>query len=457
MAERLTMEARFVLVLAEDEARAQLQSSVDVHHVLLALLTQDENIGVRALRRLGVPLSAVRILLTEPKGWGRPNPPADPLPLTPGVQRVLELALREADLLGHEPVGPEHLLLGLIREGESRSARILIEHGAELSWTRQRVADLVSGTPESAVPAPEAPQPPLRPELAEWLRDLTQEARDAASPTVCGRDREIQRVMQVLMDGADPLLVGRPGTGRTSVVVGMAERMARGEAPGEFAGARIWAVDLAAFCRMYGDARGNLSATGLHMGKFREALDAMRERGAPVLFVDDMDRDLLAATTPLRWDVPVIGVIDPSGYERFQLDLSGLASRMRQVPISEPSHADTVEILKAHRTNCAAHHQVAITDDALEAAVALSVRHLPDEPLPGKAIDMLDEAGARASDPWAEEAIPVVDAVLVAEAYAALVAETYGPEAAEEAPQPPPEYPPPLDDDPGDRYLWAMS
>ncbi|MEU8822863.1 Clp protease N-terminal domain-containing protein [Streptomyces sp. NPDC048636] len=328
--------------------------------------------------------------------------PTGHIPFTPRTRKVLELTAREAVTFGHDHVGPEHLLLGLVREGEGVAAQILIGVLGEEAGrrVRDRVVQLLT------VPPPEA-EPPA----ATALRDLTEAARDSLLDPVAGREREIQRVMRVLMRKSrnSALLVGEAGVGRTSIVMGLAQRLASGEAPAGLSGVRLCAVD---------------------PGRLRTALEGLRDPADTVLFLDDAELDEGSDTlSALRESgARVIAVVEPAGHR------PALETFFQPVPVSEPGHDDMVAILRLLRPEYERHHAVAITDDALEAAVTLAVRHLSGRVLPGGVIEVLDEAGARVR---LTDGAQTVDAAVVAE----LFAESAGPARA-------------YDDD---RYVWAMS
>ncbi|XUZ91674.1 Clp protease N-terminal domain-containing protein [Streptomyces sp. HD1123-B1] len=412
--ERYTDRARQAVVSAQEEARGLKHNYIGGEHLLLGLLTAEGVAGL-ALESLGVSYEWAHGRIMEVVGPGTETPTGH-IPFTPRAKKVMELALREAATLDHRYIGVEHLLLGLMREGEGVAVQLLTgflgEDGPRR--VRERVVRLITDPPQEQVQQqePSVPEPPVPAEPPVTAsRDLTEAARRSRLDPVAGREREIQRLMQVLMRKSrnSALLVGEAGVGRTSIVMGLAQRLAGGEAPAGLSGVRLRAV---------------------HPGRLRTALAELRDPATTVLFLDDADlaegSDTLSALRDSG--VRVIAVVEPAAHR------PALETFFQPVPVGEPSLEDTVAILRLLRPEYERHHAVSITDDALEAAVTLTVRHLPGRVLPGKAIEVLDEAGARVR---LTDGAQTVDAAVVAE----LFAEGQGP-------------PRRFDDD---RYVWAMS
>ncbi|MEU0842378.1 Clp protease N-terminal domain-containing protein [Streptomyces sp. NPDC005962] len=384
---RFTDRARRALVEGQEAARKLNHNHLGTEHILLGLF-RAEGVPAIALRRLGVTHDAVRERLLQSAGFGT-KPPTGPIPFTPRAKMALEMALKDALTLGHNYIGAEHLLLGLVREGEGTAAQLLSEFAAP-HQVRDEVIRILNGPLPDPEPDPEpAPEPP---------------------PVVVGREREIERIMQILMRKSrhNALLVGEVGTGRTSIVSGLARRIAQGDVPAGMAEVRLRAVDVTA-----------------------AAEEAVEDPDRTVLFVDDIQPgDASALCALARGTSRIIAVTDPDTCAA----LRNIGAQFQIVPVSEPSHAEAVGILKVLRGEYEAHHRVTITDDALDAAVSLSARHIADRVLPGKAVEVLDEAGARVR--MTDGVAQTVDARHIAELFA-----DHG---ADE---------PAVDD----RYIWAMS
>ncbi len=410
--ETYTDRARRAVVSAQEEARGLNHNYIGGEHLLLGLL-MTEGAAALALESLGVSYEWAHGRIMEVVGPGTETPTGH-IPFTSRAKKVMELALREAATLDHRYIGVEHLLLGLMREGEGVAVQLLTgflgEDGPRR--VRARVVQLITDPPEVQQQEPSVPEPPVPAEPPVTAsHDLTEAARRSRLDPVAGREREIQRLMQVLMRKSrnSALLVGEAGVGRTSIVMGLAQRLAGGEAPAGLSGVRLRAV---------------------HPGQLRTALAELRDPATTVLFLDDADlaegSDILSALRESGFRV--IAVVEPAAHR------PALETFFQPVPVGEPSLEDTVAILRLLRPEYERHHAVSITDDALEAAVTLTVRHLPGRVLPGKAIEVLDEAGARVR---LTDGAQTVDAAVVAE----LFAEAAGP-------------PRRFDDD---RYVWAMS
>src|SRR6266576_3468076 len=341
MFERFTDRARRVVVLAQEEARMLNHNYIGTEHILLGLIHEGEGVAAKALESLGISLEAVRAQVEEIIGQGQ-QAPSGHIPFTPRAKKVLELSLREALQLGHNYIGTEHILLGLIREGEGVAAQVLQKLGADLNRVRQTVIQLLSGYTGGKESAPGEQGPQGSMVLDQFGRNLTQHARDSKLDPVIGRDKEIERVMQVLSRRTknNPVLIGEPGVGKTAIVEGLAQKIVANDVPETLRAKQLYTLDL-----------GALVAGSRYRGDFEErlkkVLKEIRTRGDIILFID------------------------------------------------EPTVAHTIKILKGLRDRYEAHHRVTITDQALVAAANLADRYISDRHLPDKAIDLIDEAGSR--------------------------------------------------------------
>ncbi|MFD1858975.1 ATP-dependent Clp protease ATP-binding subunit [Aeromicrobium camelliae] len=405
MFERFTDRARRVVVLAQEEARMLSHNYIGTEHILLGLIHEGEGVAAKALESLDISLDAVRGQVEDMIGQGQ-QAPSGHIPFTPRAKKVLELSLREALQLGHTYIGTEHILLGLIREGEGVAAQVLVKLGADLNRVRQKVIQLVSGfqgkESEAAGTASE-PAPASSAVLDQFGRNLTQAAREGKLDPVIGRDDEAERVMQTLSRRTknNPVLVGEPGVGKTAVVESLAQDIIRGDVPETLKDKQIYTLDL-----------GALVAGSRYRGDFEErlkkVLKEIRTRGDIILFIDEIHTlvgagaaegaiDAASILKPMlaRGELQTIGATTLDEYRKhFEKD-AALNRRFQPVMVNEPSVTDTVEILKGLRDRYEAHHRVSITDDALSAAATMADRYISDRFLPDKAIDLIDEAGAR--------------------------------------------------------------
>ncbi|GAA0552768.1 ATP-dependent Clp protease ATP-binding subunit [Paractinoplanes ferrugineus] len=398
MFERFTDQARRVVVLAQEEGRLLDHHYIGTEHLLLGLLSEADGVAAQALGALGVTLGAARIEVAAAVGEGHEEAGVH-VPFTPAAKNVLELSLREALKLGHNHIGPEHILLGLVREGAGGAARILVALGADLPRVREKVLQLLSGHPALA-----AGPPPTSALLDQYGENLTRRARDGAFDPVVGRDREIDRITVVLSCRTknNPVLVGEPGVGKTAVVEGLCRRIVAGEVPEKLRDKQVYALDL-----------GALVAGSRYRGDFEERLKKVvgqcRTRGDVILFIDEIHTlvgagaaegaiDAASILKPMlaRGELQTIGATTTAEYRKYFEKDAALARRFQPVPIGEPSSAEAVEILKGLRPRYEEHHRVSYTDVALTAAVTLAGRYVADRFLPDKAIDLIDEAGARA-------------------------------------------------------------
>ncbi|WP_018720975.1 ATP-dependent Clp protease ATP-binding subunit [Salinispora fenicalii] len=406
MFERFTDRARRVVVLAQEEARMLNHNYIGTEHILLGLIHEGEGVAAKALESLGISLEGVRQQVEEIIGQGQ-QAPSGHIPFTPRAKKVLELSLREALQLGHNYIGTEHILLGLIREGEGVAAQVLVKLGADLNRVRQQVIQLLSGyqgkEPAAAGTAPGEAAPSTSLVLDQFGRNLTQAAREGKLDPVIGREKEIERVMQVLSRRTknNPVLIGEPGVGKTAVVEGLSQRIVKGEVPETLKDKQLYTLDL-----------GALVAGSRYRGDFEErlkkVLKEIRTRGDIILFIDEIHTlvgagaaegaiDAASILKPMlaRGELQTIGATTLDEYRKHLEKDAALERRFQPIQVGEPSLAHTIEILKGLRDRYEAHHRVSITDAALVAAATLADRYISDRFLPDKAIDLIDEAGAR--------------------------------------------------------------
>ncbi|WP_334170822.1 ATP-dependent Clp protease ATP-binding subunit [Sinomonas sp.] len=408
MFERFTDRARRVVVLAQEEARMLNHNYIGTEHILLGLIHEGEGVAAKALESLGISLDGVREQVQEIIGQGQ-QAPSGHIPFTPRAKKVLELSLREALQLGHNYIGTEHILLGLIREGEGVAAQVLVKLGADLNRVRQQVIQLLSGYQgkETASTGSGPGQPEGSPAgsvvLDQFGRNLTQAARENKLDPVIGREHEMERVMQVLSRRTknNPVLIGEPGVGKTAVVEGLAQAIVRGDVPETIKDKQLYTLDL-----------GSLVAGSRYRGDFEErlkkVLKEIRTRGDIILFIDEIHTlvgagaaegaiDAASILKPMlaRGELQTIGATTLDEYRKHIEKDAALERRFQPIQVAEPTVALTIEILKGLRDRYEAHHRVTITDSALAAAANLSERYISDRFLPDKAIDLIDEAGAR--------------------------------------------------------------
>ncbi|HSK26899.1 MAG TPA: ATP-dependent Clp protease ATP-binding subunit [Jiangellales bacterium] len=406
MFERFTDRARRVVVLAQEEARMLNHNYIGTEHILLGLIHEGEGVAAKALESLGISLEAVRQQVEEIIGQGQ-QAPSGHIPFTPRAKKVLELSLREALQLGHNYIGTEHILLGLIREGEGVAAQVLVKLGADLNRVRQQVIQLLSGyqggKEAAAAGGPQAEAPSTSLVLDQFGRNLTQAAREGKLDPVIGREKEIERVMQVLSRRTknNPVLIGEPGVGKTAVVEGLAQGIVKGEVPETLKDKQLYTLDL-----------GALVAGSRYRGDFEErlkkVLKEIRTRGDIILFIDEIHTlvgagaaegaiDAASILKPMlaRGELQTIGATTLDEYRKHVEKDAALERRFQPIQVQEPTLAHTIEILKGLRDRYEAHHRVSITDGALVAAATLADRYISDRYLPDKAIDLIDEAGSR--------------------------------------------------------------
>ena len=409
MFERFTDRARRVVVLAQEEARLLNHNYIGTEHILLGLIHEGEGVAARGLEGLGISLESVRSQVVEIIGQGA-QAPSGHIPFTPRAKKVLELSLREALQLGHNYIGTEHILLGLIREGEGVAAQVLQKLGAELHKVRQTVIQLLSGAQgEDSGEAPTGSSG-RRGESAsgstvldQFGRNLTQYARERKLDPVIGRQREIERVMQILSRRTknNPVLIGEPGVGKTAIVEGLAQRIIEGDVPDTLAGKHLYTLDL-----------GALVAGSRYRGDFEErlkkVLKEIRTRGDIILFIDEIHTlvgagaaegaiDAASILKPMlaRGELQTIGATTLEEYRKYLEKDSALERRFQPIQVEEPNVAETIQILTGLRDKYEAHHRASYTDAALVSAANLADRYVADRFLPDKAIDLIDEAGSR--------------------------------------------------------------
>jgi ATP-dependent Clp protease ATP-binding subunit ClpC len=414
MFERFTDRARRVVVLAQEEARMLNHNYIGTEHILLGLIHEGEGVAAKALESLGISLEGVREQVEEIIGQGQ-TAPAGHIPFTPRAKKVLELSLREALQLGHNYIGTEHILLGLIREGEGVAAQVLQKLGADLNRVRTQVIQLLSGyaggesgqtggqPSKAGVSGGSADDPKGSAVLDQFGRNLTAHARDGKLDPVIGRSREIERVMQVLSRRTknNPVLIGEPGVGKTAIVEGLAQMIVSGNIPETLKDKQLYTLDL-----------GALVAGSRYRGDFEERLKKVLKeittRGDIILFIDELHTlvgagaaegaiDAASILKPMlaRGELQTIGATTIDEYRKHLEKDAALERRFQPITVEEPSVAHTIEILKGLRDRYEAHHRVTITDDALVAAGNLADRYISDRFLPDKAIDLIDEAGSR--------------------------------------------------------------
>ncbi len=403
-------------MLAQEEARLLNHNYIGTEHILLGLIHEGEGVAAKALESLGISLEAVRSQVEEIIGQGGSSPSGH-IPFTPRAKKVLELSLREALQLGHNYIGTEHILLGLIREGEGVAAQVLVKLGADLSRVRQQVIQLLSGYsgPQGSAGGSPSDKPGATtgggsgdPQsgslvLDQFGRNLTQLAREKKLDPVIGRRRETERVMQVLSRRTknNPVLVGEPGVGKTAIVEGLAQLIAKDDVPDTIRHKQLYTLDL-----------GALVAGSRYRGDFEErlkkVLKEIKTRGDIILFIDELHTlvgagaaegaiDAASILKPMlaRGELQTIGATTLDEYRKHLEKDPALERRFQPIRVEEPSVAHTIEILKGLRERYEEHHRVTITDQALVAAGNLADRYISDRQLPDKAIDLIDEAGSR--------------------------------------------------------------
>jgi ATP-dependent Clp protease ATP-binding subunit ClpC len=417
MFERFTERARQVVVLAQEEARTLKHNYIGTEHILLGLLREEEGLAARVLESLDITVERVRAQVVRIVGSGE-EVTSGQIPFTPRAKKVLELALREALSLGHNYIGTEHILLGLVRENEGVAARILLDFDADSEKIRNEVIRMLSGPggrrsggsgggqgagAGAGAGAGQGEGKKSSKLLDQFGRNLTKLAQDGKLDPVVGRENEIERIMQILSRRTknNPVLIGEPGVGKTAVVEGLAQRIISADVPELLKGKQIYTLDLAA-----------LVAGSKYRGEFEERLKkVMKEitqRGDIILFIDEIHNlvgagaaegaiDAASILKPAlaRGELQTVGATTLDEYRKYLERDSALERRFQQIRVEQPSVEETVQILKGLRDRYEQHHKIEITDESLEAAAELADRYISDRQLPDKAIDLIDEAASR--------------------------------------------------------------
>jgi len=399
--ERFSERARRVLSLAQDEAQRFNHSYIGTEHILLGLVRENEGLAARSLSNLGVELAKVRSAIEFIIGKGERPVSSENIGLTPRAKKVIEVAVDEARRLNHQYIGTEHLLIGLMREGEGVAAGVLESLGVTLDKVRAETNRLISQTtPQSGQAAKTNAKTPTLDSLSV---DLTTAARAGKLDPVIGRQKELQRVTQILSRRTknNPVLIGEPGVGKTAIAEALAQRIASGDVPQSLQKKRLVALDM-----------GSLVAGTKYRGEFEERLkkviDEIRNSGNIILFIDEMHTMIGAGAAegavdaanilkPAlgRGEFQTIGATTLDDYRKYVERDPALERRFQPVTVEEPTLADTLEILRGVKARYEDHHNLTISDEALEAATQLASRYIADRFLPDKAIDLVDEAASR--------------------------------------------------------------
>ena len=411
MFERFTDRGRRVLVLSQEEAKGLAHPMLGTEHILLGLLREGEGVAAKVLSGLGLSVDAMRETVVEIDGRGGSNGEAPPF--TPMAKKALEFSLREALQLGHTYISTEHLLLGILHSADPKALQILSAAGVGVDQVRARISEALShgdGGPQgggkvgaTAGSARGSDDGRLGALLEQFGRNLTQIARDGGLDPLVGRDREIERVMQILSRRTknNPVLIGEPGVGKTAIIEGLAQRIVAGQVPSILRNKQIYTLDL-----------GALVAGSRFRGDFEErlkkVLKEIRERGNIILFIDEIHTlvgagsaegaiDASSIMKPMlaRGELQTVGATTIDEYRKYIEKDAALERRFQSVKVEQPSVAMTIEILKGLREAYEKFHSATFTDQALIAAANMSERYIADRFLPDKAIDLLDEAGSR--------------------------------------------------------------
>lgn len=403
MFSRFTERARKVVILAKEEAKRFNHDYIGTEHILLGLIKEGEGVAAAVLQNLGLSLEAIRLEVEKLVQPGPPTVVSGDIPFTPKAKKVIELATDEARNLGHNYIGTEHLLFGLIREGEGVASQVLSNLGLDLNRVRQEVMSLLgSATPGFGQPS--APPKTKTPALDAFGRDLTALAREGKLDPVIGRKDEIDRVIQTLSRRTknNPVLLGEAGVGKTAIVEGLAQKIVKGDVPEILRDKRVMIIDLAL-----------MVAGTKYRGQFEErikaVMDEIKRSENIMIFIDELhtlvgaggaegaiDASNILKPALSRGEIQCIGATTLDEYRKYIEKDAALERRFQTIMVDAPTVDETIEILKGLRDRYEAHHKVKFTDDALEAAAKLSDQYISGRYLPDKAIDLIDEAGSRA-------------------------------------------------------------
>ncbi|MDO9287398.1 MAG: ATP-dependent Clp protease ATP-binding subunit [Thermodesulfovibrionales bacterium] len=398
MFEKFTERGRKVIIYAREEAEKRQNDYLGTEHLLLALLREEEGISGAIIKKMGISTEEVRMEIERKLPYGTNVLTFGDIPFTPRAKKVLELAVEEARLIGHSYIGSEHLLLGILREDEGIAGRTLRSFGANLLAARQLAINFSMRAQPHTIKERSS-----TPALDEFGRDLTQMAKEGKLDPVIGREDEIERVLQILGRRIknNPVIIGEPGVGKTAIVEGLAQKIILGDVPENLMGKRIVSLDL-----------GALIAGTKYRGQFEERLKIVMKEiihsDNVILFIDELhtligagaaegsvDASSMLKPALSRGEIQCIGATTPAEYRKYVEKDGALERRFQPIQVESPTVEETVDILLGLRSRYETHHRVKMSDDAISAAAKLSDRYIADRHLPDKAIDVIDETGAR--------------------------------------------------------------